>query len=451
VLSRPFLIIALSMFTATMGLGMVLPLLPIYATTFGASGATIGLTISAFAIPQLLVSPFTGRLADRFGRKPFLLMGAAAYCLSAFGWWTADSLALVIFYRAISGIGSALIFSNAQAYIGDLAPRGSEGKYMGAFGVADFLGFGFGPLLAGVIRDSAGIGAVFLTMGFLFLTVFFLILFLLPARPARVHMGTTMQVTAPWGRILTHPTMQALMFLRICFALATGVAMSFLAVHLEQTLLATATMVGVVFASQQVLGGVSQPFLGRLADRFSRPWLVFIGTVVMAAGLSTVVWSDSYFVILAGMTLGPGLAAALANVSAQALQVETGRDLGMATVASLGSTSFAAGFLLGAIGGGRLVDATSVEVAFAFGAIVILAGGAVFLVRVRDLQRRAMAAAQAAALATTSAAEAVAESVAEAAATLAQGAATAVEATIEATVEAVGDATGEAADRPLAP
>lgn len=66
-LSRPFLIIALSMFTATMGLGMVLPLLPVYAQDFGASGATIGLTVSAFAIPQLLVSPFIGRLADRFG------------------------------------------------------------------------------------------------------------------------------------------------------------------------------------------------------------------------------------------------------------------------------------------------------------------------------------------------------------------------------------------------
>jgi len=401
-LTRPFLIIAMSMFTATMGLGMVLPLLPVYAESFGASGATIGLTMSAFAIPQLFVSPFIGRLADRFGRKPFLMLGAAAYFASAIGWWSAETLAMLIAFRALSGIGSALIFSNAQAYVGDLAPSGSEGRYMGAFAVADFLGFGLGPLFAGVIRDVAGLDEVFLAMATLYLVVFVVIWLLLPSQPVRLQLGTT-KITAPWGQIFRHPTMQALMFLRICFALATGVAMSFLAVHLEESLAVTATMVGLVFAVQQITGGLSQPFFGRLADRFPRSWLVFFGTATMAAGMSTIVWSDSYWVILAGMLIGPGLGAALANVSAQAMQIDTGRDLGMATVASLGSAAFAAGFLLGAIGGGRLVDATSIPTAFLLASGVMVFGGTVFLVRVRDLQARATAAASAAAAAAVSA------------------------------------------------
>jgi predicted MFS family arabinose efflux permease len=104
----------------------------------------------------------------------------------------------------------------------------------------------------------------------------------------------------------------------------------------------------------------------------------------MAAGLSTVIWSDRYEVILLGMVLGPGLAAALANVSSQALQVDTGRDLGMATVASLGSAAFALGFLLGAIGGGRVVDAASVPASFLLGATVMVIGGTFFLWRVRS-------------------------------------------------------------------
>lgn len=379
-LSRPFLIIALSIFTATMGLGMVLPLLPVYAKSFGASGATIGLTMSAFAIPQLVVSPFAGKLADRFGRKPFLLLGAFAYFASAVGWWAADTLAAVILFRALSGVGSALIFSNAQAYVGDLAPAGSEGRYMGAFGVADFMGFGIGPLLAGVIRDRAGIETVFLAMAALYAVVFTLILTVLPGRPPRGQSGAA-PPAAPWGTIARHPTMQALLFFRVCFALATGVSMAFLAVHLEERVGATATMVGLVFATQQFAGGLSQPLLGRLADRFSRRWLVFAGALMMAAGFSTVAWSDSFPVILAGMVLGPGLAAALANVSAQAAQIDTGRDLGMATVASLGSAAFAFGFLLGAIGGGRLVDAASVPASFMVGAVVMVLGGTVFLLR----------------------------------------------------------------------
>lgn len=379
-LSRPFLIIALSIFTATMGLGMVLPLLPVYAKSFGASGATIGLTMSAFAIPQLVVSPFAGKLADRFGRKPFLLLGAFAYFASAVGWWAADTLAVVILFRALSGVGSALIFSNAQAYVGDLAPAGSEGRYMGAFGVADFMGFGIGPLIAGVIRDRAGIETVFLAMAALYAVVFTLILTVLPGRPPRGQSGAA-KLTAPWGEITRHPAMQALLFFRICFALATGVSMAFLAVHLEERVGATATMVGLVFATQQMTGGLSQPLLGRLADRFPRRWLVFAGAVMMAGGFSTVAWSNSFPVILAGMMLGPGLAASLANVSAQAVQIDTGRDLGMATVASLGSAAFAFGFLIGAIGGGRLVDLASVQASFLVGAAVMVLGGTVFLLR----------------------------------------------------------------------
>ncbi|MBM4411746.1 MAG: MFS transporter [Chloroflexi bacterium] len=379
-LSRPFLIIALSIFTATMGLGMVLPLLPVYAKSFGASGATIGLTMSAFAVPQLVVSPFAGKLADRFGRKPFLLLGAFAYFASAVGWWAADTLTVVILFRGLSGIGSALIFSNAQAYVGDLAPAGSEGKYMGAFGVADFMGFGIGPLVAGIIRDQAGIETVFLAMAALYAVVFTLILTVLPGRPPRAH-GSVAVLTAPWGKIARHPTMQALLFFRVCFALATGVSMAFLAVHLEERVGATATMVGLVFATQQMTGGLSQPLLGRLADRFPRRWLVFAGASMMATGFSTVAWSDSFPVILAGMMLGPGLAASLANVAAQASQIDTGRDLGMATVASLGSAAFALGFLIGAIGGGRLVDLASVQASFLVGAAVMVLGGTVFLLR----------------------------------------------------------------------
>lgn len=381
-LSRPFLIIALSIFTATMGLGMVLPLLPIYAKSFGASAAMIGVTISAFALPQLLFSPFLGRWADRWGRKPFLMGGAAAYLVSAVGWWSADTLLQIIAFRALSGVGAALIFSNAQAYVGDLAPEGSEGRYMGAYGVFDFMGFGLGPLFAGVVRDHWGIETVFLCMAVIYACVFSVITFLLPARPARVGTSTAGTITAPWGTIARHATMQALFVYRACYAVATGVSMAFLAVHLEDDLAATATMIGLVFAAQQFTGGLSQPFLGRVADRFSRPRLVFIGGATMAAGLSTVVWSDSFPLILAGMIAGPGLGAALANVSSQALQINAGRDLGMATVASLGSTAFALGFLVGAIGGGRLVDAASVPASFGVGAAVMVAGGTFFLMRV---------------------------------------------------------------------
>src|SRR5690606_2811869 len=117
---------------------------------------------------QVLVSPFIGRLADRFGRKPFIVFGLCAYIVAALGWWLIEDITAAILLRAFSGIGSAVIFSLAQAYVGDLAPSGFEGRYMGAFGVFDFLGFGAGPLIAGIVRDATDLKTSFLAMAALF-------------------------------------------------------------------------------------------------------------------------------------------------------------------------------------------------------------------------------------------------------------------------------------------
>lgn len=77
-LSRPFLTLAFAMFTAMMGIGMVTPILPVYVKSQGASGAEIGLAFSSFAIVQLFISPFAGRIADRYGRKLFIVVGLAS-------------------------------------------------------------------------------------------------------------------------------------------------------------------------------------------------------------------------------------------------------------------------------------------------------------------------------------------------------------------------------------
>ena len=90
------------MFTASMGIGMVAPILPLHARAMGASGAEVGLTFSAFAITQILVSPFAGRLADRFGRKRFILAGIATYVVAALGWYATASVESVIALRALT-------------------------------------------------------------------------------------------------------------------------------------------------------------------------------------------------------------------------------------------------------------------------------------------------------------------------------------------------------------
>ena len=110
-LSRPFLVLFGAVLVASMGISMVSPILPVYAEDLGASGIWIGLTFSIFAVTQTLVSPFAGRWSDRYGRKPFIILGLLCYFVAAFGYLTADSFLQLLAFRAFSGCGTSLIFA----------------------------------------------------------------------------------------------------------------------------------------------------------------------------------------------------------------------------------------------------------------------------------------------------------------------------------------------------
>ncbi len=380
-LSRPFLTLALAMFTGMMGIGMVTPILPVYAKAQGASGAEIGLAFSAFAVTQLLISPFSGRLADRYGRKIFIVAGLGSYVVTALGWYYTDTVLWTITFRAFSGIGSALIFSLSQAYVGDLAPEGSEGRYMGAFGIFIASGLGVGPLLSGVIRDWYDVDAVFVSMAAMFAASSMLVALLLP-RSNRVRSGDiAAPPPVPWSRILRHPYVQGLYLVGTSLTFAMGASFTFVAIYLENELGATATMVGCVLAVQQVTNGMMQPISGMLADRFSRRMLILGGSMLVAMGYLVPALFDQYWLILAGFMLGVGVGNSIAQVSMQALQVDIGRGLGMATVMSLQSTSFGSGILAGSMLSGVVNDLMGTRWVFVAGTLVILAGALAFILR----------------------------------------------------------------------
>ncbi|QDT52924.1 Tetracycline resistance protein, class B [Caulifigura coniformis] len=153
------LIIFLVVFIDLLGFGIVLPLLARYGEHFQASGATLGLLMASFSAMQFLFAPLWGRVSDRVGRRPILLLGLAASALfyALFGYVTArqpDELILglkpltwLFIARIGAGIAGATI-PTAQAYIADSTEAKNRGKGMALIGAAFGLGFTFGPLLA---------------------------------------------------------------------------------------------------------------------------------------------------------------------------------------------------------------------------------------------------------------------------------------------------------------
>ena len=86
VLSRPFIVLYLCVFVATMGISMVSPLLPVYAKDLGANGIWLGLTFSSFAIVQAIAGPAIGRISDRYARKPFIVIGLVVSLIAWLIW-----------------------------------------------------------------------------------------------------------------------------------------------------------------------------------------------------------------------------------------------------------------------------------------------------------------------------------------------------------------------------
>lgn len=376
--------LAIAMFSATLGVGIVAPVLPVRAEELGASGTEVGLTFSAFAVTQLFVSPFAGRIADRYGRKQFILLGVATYVVAALGWRQTGSVEVMIGLRALTGIGSGFIFSLVLSYIGDLAPPGQEGRYMGVFGVFQFLGFGLGPVISGVIRDLAGFDAVFLAMaGTLSLSGLVILVFLpwrSPTKPGESDEGDAPRpALVSWGQLLGDRYLQALFAQRMGFSFAFGSAFSFLAIYLEEEIGATATMVGFVLAGQELLGGILQPAFGPIADRYNRRLLVTLGGAVVAIGYLTMAVTTEYLLILGAFVGGAGVGTALMGVSSMAIQVDVGRRLGMATTMSFASTAFAAGVLVGSLAAGVIADQAGTQYVFLTAAGAVVLGTAIFV------------------------------------------------------------------------
>ncbi|KAA3653291.1 MAG: MFS transporter [Calditrichaeota bacterium] len=153
------LIIFITIFIDLVGFGIILPILPFYAETFGANATQIGLLSASFSLMQFIFSPFWGRLSDRFGRRPIIIMSLFFSSISLVFFGMAKDLTMLFGARIFAGIFMAN-FSAAQAYIADITTLEDRAKGMGLVGAAFGLGFIFGPSIGGILSSQPILAAI---------------------------------------------------------------------------------------------------------------------------------------------------------------------------------------------------------------------------------------------------------------------------------------------------
>ena len=372
-ISRVFPILAISIFSCMLGSGIVVPLLPLYAESLGASGLWLGVIFAAFPISRILTTPVFGRLSDRKGRKPFISIGLLAYGIVSFGFIYTNTVFQLVLMRFLHGLAGALILPIAQAYVGDISPPGEEGKWMGYANAAFFSGFGFGPLMGGVLSEHLGIDVAFLAMGVLSLLAFTITIFFLPEIKPKQS-----ATYSPSFREMSRSGMIVGLFtFRLTLTLGRTIFFIFLPILAANSLGLRPSLVGILLAVYILLMSLLGIPSGRIADRLSRRFLVVGGCLVSSVFLMVVPLGNTFGLLLALAVLG-SVGNAIAVPAASALMVEEGRKYGMGSSIALFSMALSIGMVVGPIAGGAIADFAGINSAFYFGAVITLVGAGLF-------------------------------------------------------------------------
>jgi MFS transporter, DHA1 family, multidrug resistance protein len=362
-----------SIFAAVTGVGIVVPLLPVYAHDLGASGLYIGMVFGAFSLSRTFFLPYFGRQSDRIGRKPFIVTGLFSYAVVSVAFMIFGGVEALIVIRFFQGITSAMIMPVVQAYVGDITPKGREGWVMGLFNMSLFIGLSAGPLIGGVVKDRFSLQGAFLCMGVLSLFGFGLSLALLP--PTRqewvVRKG---RPPAQWSIILTDRILAGLFFFRLAYTACIGIIWGFLPVLADMEFSASASAIGILVMLGISVSGVMHVPMGWLADRFNRKVMVILGGLVAAVavhafnfttGFQSMLWASVVFGIGGGIAMPALMAAAVLRGSSSDA---------MGSVMALLTVAHSLGMLLGSVFAGVMMDWFQLRQAFVFGSVLMAAG-----------------------------------------------------------------------------
>ena len=360
-----------SIFGTVTGVGIVVPLLPVYAHNLGASGIYIGLIFGSFSLSRTFLLPYFGRYSDKKGRKPFIVVGLFAYTLVSLTFILANNVESLIGIRFVQGIASAMIMPAVQAYVGDITPDGREGFTMGLFNMSMFLGLSIGPLIGGIIHDRFSLDTSFAAMGFLALAGFLLSLFLLPPTKSEpvVNRGTE---PLEWKRLLYDRDMAGLFLFRLAYAACIGVIWSFLPVLADTEFSLSSSSIGILVMIGVFSSGMLHVPMGFLADRVNRKMMVIIGGLIISYAIFSFEWADSFNDLVVA-SLFFGLGGGVSTPALMALAVLKGNATeAMGSVMGLLAMAHSLGMLTGSLLAGLMMDIFRLRQAFPSGGVIMI-------------------------------------------------------------------------------
>lgn len=286
-------ILFLVMFLVMVGFGIIIPVMPFYAEEIGASPTQLGLLMAVYSLMQLLFAPMWGRVSDRIGRKPVIMIGILGLSLSFFLMAISSELWMLFAARIIGGLLSSANMPTVMAYVADITSEEDRGKGMGIIGASVGLGFIFGPAIGGIFSQS-NLSTPFYLAGATSLLTFLLVTFVLkesltPEQRSHQAKEKTSLLKAFNGPVSVLYILQLFVSLSL-----SGLEATFAYFAAEKAGLESVQL-GYIFMIMGLAGAIVQGGLvGRMTKKFGEGAVIQLGIIISAIGFGLILLINGF-------------------------------------------------------------------------------------------------------------------------------------------------------------
>jgi DHA1 family tetracycline resistance protein-like MFS transporter len=373
------LILFIIVFINLVGFGIIIPLLPFYGEHFDASPDQVTLLMASYSFAQFVSAPLWGRLSDKHGRRPILLISLAGTALGYVWLASAPDLGSLYLARAWSGIMAGSI-SCAFASMADITSENDRAKGMGLIGAAFGLGFIAGPAIGGILAGSDIANTNFLlpslvAASFSGLALIFATIFLKESLTPELRLDISSQTSAErrtqLSLTISRPEIRATLFLTFMAVFVFAALEATFAMWTERTFGWGVAQNGYIFAYTGILSAIVQgTIVGPMSKKWGEPALIQQGFVALLIGLVMIPFSDTLeFLLIAMAIVTYGFSLASPALSSRlSLQVSK-RDQG--TVLGIGRSASTLARAMGPMGSGYVFAFLGKDWPFFVGALLM--------------------------------------------------------------------------------
>ncbi len=372
-----------------LGFGAVIPVLPLYAQSFGVSQAAIGMTVAVYGLARLFTAMPAGRIADWFGRRNALAIGGIVSAVGNLGCAWADSYTLLVAARFVAGAGAGLTLTAGMIVLADITTPARRGRVMAIYQGVFLFSVGIGPFPGGLLAENFGLEVPFLAYGLLSGIAALVGWLGVPeTRPEAMSGQGEHQVVASYREQLAQ--IYASVGFRLVSAISfinavarTGALFSIIPLIGATRLGLGASEIGFSMAVGSVVGVLSAYPAGTLVDRFGRKAVIVPSTIASGCAFALYAVAPGFAWFVAASTIW-GVASSAAGAAPAAYAADTAPKAYAATAMSLFRTLADAGYVVGPIVLGAVADGVGLSAAVFLASGLLVGVALLFAVFARE-------------------------------------------------------------------